>query len=499
MGLERISFRVIHLLSTAVIPIEVVRSTLVSATLFRMRFLSLDGTRSKRSIEPHVIDMRPLKKTSPTPSMMGDVEAMDEGKSGLATPQASPVRADVPNSADRLTIALPATPTRAPGKLVKDFADLLVLQQSSPTPRGHRKRVHPIFQIPDVLETILGYVAGSGPEERSCSRRRPLSYEHALLIYKDERKAQKVWRQSARESTKVEGSLFSCLLVNKLWHSITLRCLLQNVHFKDCRRLVAFAKNRSGAVAYPSSFVLHKLQRLTQAELDQVGEVISPRNLKWLDMYICPYVLPPVRWIPDLHRLEKLILPGNKVINDEFLLQLSQYVPNLKNLDLRACDNVSDSGIIAIALKCRKLQMCNIGRHRNGDKITSLSVASLAENTQIETLGIAGCQVDDAGIWVLAQSRGKHITRLSLNNCSLLTNHSIPLLLAFNYLPNLAVLEVRNIDRITEVRTLVDFKLWKKSQKLPVLIEGCERLTKLMSEEENRVSLAFSIIAQNST
>lgn len=447
----------------------------------------------KRSREPQAVDTRPLKKSSPAPSEYSpdeDFNQMDLVVKKLpVTPQASPTKVVEFDSADKLTI---------PSPLSREFAHLSLLRHTqSPTPETRRRRgVHQIFQIPEILENVLRHVASAAPLAAELpARRRPLSYQHALMIYRDEAKAALVWSQSGKRSLESPGPLFSCLLVNKLWHSIALRCLLETVSFRDSNRLSAFISSRRTSLAHPAAFTLQKFHKLSQAEFDRIAAVIAADNLKWLELYICPNVLPPLSWVPQLHALEALIVPGNKVISDKFLFELSHYVPNLTKLDLRACDNVTDSGIVAIAMRCRKLQVCNLGRHRNGDRITSVSVVALAKHTQIETLGIAGCNVTDAGIWELAQLRGPHITRLSLNNCSLLSNHSVPVLLALNRFPKLAVLEVRNIDGITDVRNLVGFKLWKKAQRIPVLIEGCERITKLMSDEETRVRRANSRVA----
>lgn len=113
------------------------------------------------------------------------------------------------------------------------------------------------------------------------------------------------------------------------------------------------------------------------------------QNLKWLEFYVCPRITPPLSWFDNLHKLEKLIIPGNKNIDDNFLLRLSQSIPNLKHLDLRACDNVSDSGVVCIALNCPKLKTFNIGRHRRGNLITSVSLVALGKYTQVETVGFA--------------------------------------------------------------------------------------------------------------
>lgn len=446
--------------------------------------------------------------------------------SGLITPTLTPVKVGKASNSQRiqsaaqLEISSPITPLKENAQtLSENFADLSLLQPlSSPYSvceplflHNHQNsgKPHQIFEIPEILENIVRFVSSEQeiPREKSYTRRKPLSYEHALLIYKDERKANEVWKEANDATVSIHGKendhsiLYNCLMVNKLWYSVSLSLLLENIYFKSPAHLNTFIKystsllEKSNKIAHPSIFVLHKFHSLKQNELDQLSILLSGDKMKWLEFYICPNVIPPLPWISKFKSLERLILPGNKALNDDFLLEISPHVSNLKKLDLRACDNITDSGIVAIAIKCPKLEICNLGRHRNGGNITSVSVLALAKHTQIETLGIAGCKVNDAGLWELAQLRGSSIRRLSLNNCDLLTNHSIPILFAFNYFPNLAVLEIRNIQQITDVRHLVHFKLCKRAQNIPVLIEGCERITKLLSEEETRLNAANSLIA----
>lgn len=54
---------------------------------------------------------------------------------------------------------------------------------------------------------------------------------------------------------------------------------------------------------------------------------------------------------------------------------------------------------------------------------------------------------------------GDNVERLSLNNCKLLTDYSIPYLLGFKYFPKLSVLEIRFLDNLKDVRLIVKFKL----------------------------------------
>ncbi|SJM86310.1 related to Antagonist of mitotic exit network protein 1 [Zygosaccharomyces bailii] len=501
-----------------------------------MKFAALGNGSFKRLRETQV-EFRPRKKSSPIPSdSESETESFNkryplEGvlrrrcqerkrrwrtsgsdvktdKAEESDVQKTPERNWENARIDSVVQLAPVSPTMFnEERVTKHLADLKLVTptQSTPPRISTHAAPHAIFEMPEIVERILQFVSLSEevPRERPYARRRPLSYEHALMIYKDEKKAAQVWNARSHNGSRhsTSGNMYCCMLVNRLWHHIALDLLLKRLHFKDLHKFHHFVQRSRtlsqtrNKVLKPTMLVLHKFHKLRQEQMDELSVWLSCENLKWLEFYICPSVVPPMSWIRKFSHLEKLVLPGNKRIDDQFLLQVSTYVRSLKVLDLRACDNVTDTGVIAMALKCPQLQACNLGRHRNGGNITSLAVVALARHTQIETLGTAGCKVTDAGLWELAQLRGRAIRRLSLNNCDLLTNHSIPTLFAFNYFPNLAVLELRHVDQITDVKNLVQFKLWKKAQNLPILIEGCERLTMLISEEESRIRRNNSLLA----
>ncbi|CAR28644.1 ZYRO0F08712p [Zygosaccharomyces rouxii] len=521
-----------------------------------MKFASLSNGSFKRLRETPPVDLRPRKKSSPTPSdSESDNESNVNNKWRNSLDQVFK-RRNTSNNLGRKrrwknkgpfvrTAQNPPSPVNVtPGptsvkngprwedaridsviqlatispfneeKVTRHMADLTLVTPSSPTPPialPPTVKPHPIFQMPEIVENILRFVSAYAeiPREKPYARRKPLSLEHAKLIYKDEKKAMEVWNNRSQigahnsngDGNEMMGSvMYNCMMVNRLWFHVTLELLLEKFHFKDLTKFRRFLNvknqmNTNKKLIKPKMMVLHKFHKLQQSELDELSRFLSCESLKWLEFYICPDVVPPVAWINQFNNLEKLVLPGNKKIDDKFLIQVSGHVNNLKVLDLRACDKVTDSGIIAMAIRCPQLQACNLGRHRNSSNITSLAVVALARNTDVETLGMAGCKITDAGLWELAQLRGSRIKRLSLNNCDLLTNHSIPTLLALNYFPNLAVLELRHVDQITEVKQLVKFKLWKRSQNIPVLIEGCERITRLMYDEENRIRKSHSLLA----
>ncbi|AJP37233.1 AVB_G0003410.mRNA.1.CDS.1 [Saccharomyces cerevisiae] len=428
----------------------------------------------------------------------------------LSTPEATPLKNTATENAWATSRVVSAsslsivTPTEIKNILVDEFSELKLGQPLT----AQHQRSHAVFEIPEIVENIIKMIvsleSANIPKERPCLRRNPQSYEHSLLMYKDEERAKKAWSAAQQlqdpplvgRKEKKQGALFSCMMVNRLWLNVTRPFLFKSLHFKSVHNFKEFLRTsqETTQVMRPSHFILHKLHQVTQPDIERLSRM-ECQNLKWLEFYVCPRITPPLSWFDNLHKLEKLIIPGNKNIDDNFLLRLSQSIPNLKHLDLRACDNVSDSGVVCIALNCPKLKTFNIGRHRRGNLITSVSLVALGKYTQVETVGFAGCDVDDAGIWEFARLNGKNVERLSLNSCRLLTDYSLPILFALNSFPNLAVLEIRNLDKITDVRHFVKYNLWKKSLDAPILIEACERIMKLIDQEENRVKRINSLVA----
>lgn len=347
--------------------------------------------------------------------------------------------------------------------LITDFSELSIINSSSSSIYSTQQS-HPIFEIPEIIDNIVKQLYLIENEQ-------DLSNGHHK-------------KDVNRENT---STVVSCLAVSKTWNKVSKGYLMRDLKFTKSTSLTNFLSQCSTKKTTPQSLILHKMSDINNNNSRGLEIIIDPKQLRHLEYYVCPNILPPVNWFQSLTKLEKLILPGNKLINDSYLIQICRYLPNLKVLDLRACDNITDAGIVAVGTHCKQLVSCNIGRHRNGSSITGLSVVALAKNTMIRTLGLAGCDITDASMWELAQKCGKNIERLSLNNCNKLTNFSLPMLFAFNYFPNLNVLEIQNIAKITDVRHMVRYKIWKRSQRIPILIKGCDRITKLIHEEERQI------------
>ncbi|KAL3233901.1 Antagonist of mitotic exit network protein 1 [Nakaseomyces bracarensis] len=387
----------------------------------------------------------------------------------LPTPTGTPIKQDriwsSPSSLSSLT-SIPNFEECKNERLINDFSELSIIN-SCDSSIFSVERPHKIFEIPEIVENIFKQLS---------------TIEQETIVSGKSKKKHK-----DSEKINVTPSLSNCIAVNKLWYQVGKQILMENLCFSSTSKFKHFLSHTKNFVAKPNILILHKLNSLVEADILGLEDFVDPTELKILEFYVCPNILPPISWFKKTSKLETLVLPGNKLIDDNYLIQISRHMPNLKTIDLRACDNISDAGIVAISTHCKNLVNCNIGRHRNSNKITGLSVIALAKHTKIETLGVAGCSINDASLWELAQICGKNIKRLSLNNCSQLTNFSIPMLFAFNYFPNLSVLEIRNLNQITDVRHLVRFKLWKRSMKIPVLIEGCNRISKLITIEEDKL------------
>lgn len=367
---------------------------------------------------------------------------------------------------------------------------------------------HLIFEIPEILEIILRYVAhdyvDTIPTEPKMSRRPPLSYNHSLLMYGEEQ-GKRVWgRMVSDSSIKTSESLksnaktlsnnpnlYSCLLVSKTWNSTMLSILNENLYFKTDSEFENFtscmlSKNsiESGNAPQPFSLVMHKI-RTPQSILDVFSTQISPRRLSWLEFYICPTTLPPLNLVTQ--SLKKLVLPGCKQLTDDHLKLLISKAPKLNYLDIRACDQITDSSLYFIGQNCKNLEILNCGRHKRGELITDVSIGAIAKNCPIRTIGLAGCGISDWTIWEIALNCGKTLERLSVNHCWKLSDLGICRVLKAGLLENLSVLEIRGL-RLNNVGEIVYWKKRRSQGNFKVLIEACETIDTMLQNTENEIN-----------
>lgn len=373
---------------------------------------------------------------------------------------------------------------------------------------------HKIFEIPEILEIILRHVAHDYtdkiPVEPKLSRRPPLSYNHSLMIYGEER-GKKVWNRTVSSTTmssfsstngrpnsefsstemKKNPNLYNCLFVNKKWYFTMLSILNENLFFKSDSQFENFTSSICTSdinTPEPFSLVLHKIKS-PQSVMDVFASQVSSRRLNWLEFYICPAILPPISFIS--HSLKKLALPGCRSLTDDHLKLLVSRAPELMHLDIRACDQITDASIYFIALNCPRLEMLNCGRHTRGELISDVSIGMIAKHCQIRTIGLAGCGISDWAVWELALHCGSRLERLSLNYCWKLSDVGICRVLKAGLMESLSVLEIRGVS-LNDVRDIVQWKRRRLSYKHKVLIEACENLDRLMKDVQTQLDLEVS-------
>lgn len=364
---------------------------------------------------------------------------------------------------------------------------------------------HIALQVPEILNLILEYVDNFNtiPHESAPKRRKPMSLQHALLLHGDSSATRQEWHRSQSESRKRDttakwhqqtrnngAGLYSCLFVNKFWYAVSVRLLYKQLHFKKDSSWKSFLKqNCADSDFRPSLLVLHKLSETTQqSDIKMLGDRCGG-NLEWLEFYTCPNIVPTKPLLSG-GKITKIVLPGCSRVDDRTIALVAESCPALETLDLRACEKVSDRGLKFVAKHCRQLKLLNVGRTQRGELITHNGLKHIARRTQLTTLGAAGTAIEDRTVWDFAAYRGKSIERLSLNNCKLLTNKSVPRIL--KYTPNLSVLELRGCTQITEMRPIVKFKRIKERMGCVPLIEGCELFELRMKEAEWLIEMEVS-------
>lgn len=371
-----------------------------------------------------------------------------------------------------------------------------------------------IFQIPEILNLILQFVGiddeSKIPKETPPIRRNQQEQQQHMTNTTQRFVSTNSIQSGLSLKTTTQGNvpsnntnnLFNCLMVNKLWYKITLEILYQNLHFDTEIKLKNFNNHFSNSYSndfkiHPKSLVLHKLKDIKQSDIDLISSKINPMDLKWIEFYICPKVLPSIELFTIsnsiLDKLEKIVLPGSKLIDDNYLKIISENCLNLKILDIRACELITDSGIYHIGNNCPNLEVLNIGRHSRGELISDYGISSIIRNTNIKTLGLAGCGITNRTLWELAIIKGSQIERLSLNNCWKLNDNGLSKILKFDYLVKLSVLEIRNCYKLTEFKNFVEFKRRQKSKrKINILIECCDLLQRKFKDAELKLDLEIS-------
>lgn len=358
-----------------------------------------------------------------------------------------------------------------------------------------------IFEVPEILYKVIEYadlMYTKVPEEGVPVRRRPLSYRHALLIYGNKREAEKALEDRNEQSSSSKGVLHSCLLVNKLFHNITKEIMSRKVFFDDETRMKKYLMylkkgQLSAPQAAPSLFVLHKLFSMKQASVDLIVQHMDMSKLEWIEFHMCPKAIPTPEFFVNGEKIKKIVITGSKKFDDSALSEIAARCPNLETVDVRACEQITDSGIYELGRRCSNLRSVNFGRKNRGNLVTDASVSELIKNNpKLDTVGLAGCHITDKAIWDLAVHCSASLQRLSLNNCPLITNQSIPLILHSNYLSNVSVLELRYASKITNFKPIIEFKRRQEFKGISMLIEVCEDLCLKMRSQEVQMDKVIS-------
>lgn len=376
-----------------------------------------------------------------------------------------------------------------------------------------------IFDVPELVHRILLFVEAQNdcqPREHTPIRRKPLSYNHALLIYGDKELAQQAMAEDNKQQKQEQqqyhhtpsNPLFNCLLVNKLFNRITREILAKTFYFSNDTQFQKYitAISSPNIVSTPIQFQpqlfnLHKLFHSNQSLFNKaICNNINFHNLTSFELFMCPKIYPSWEIFQTCgQKLKTLVITGSKTIDNDFCFMISQYCQNLTHLDLRACELISDSGLYQIAKTNHNLQQVNVGRKNKGYLISDVSIMPLIKNNvNLHTLGLAGTYISDVVMWQMGHSL-KLLSRLSLNNCPRLTNSGLTHVLNQPHVfPHLTVLELRFNLQLTDLTSLIHFKNRKTYQYYHqregeteasaygelLLVELCETLMYRMRRQE---------------
>lgn len=338
-----------------------------------------------------------------------------------------------------------------------------------------------IFNIPEIVYKIIEFASYQNDiTNQPISRRKPETFNHALLIHGNREAAKQAMNKVPPNSFQV---LSNCLLVNKLFNQVTKDILNKRFFFDNETKLYRFLKEMTGLIR-PKEFKLHKLYQMKNSVFNQYLSQFNFENLTTLEIFMCPKFLPSREFFVNGVNIKHIVICGSNLLDDNYLIDISRTCPNLETIDFRGCEMITDTGIYHIAMGCSKLTTINFGRKNRGHLITDASVGKLIKNNpNLSTIGLAGCHITDKTVWDISIHCNYRVERLSLNNCPLLTNQCLPLILMTDYLENLNVLEMKHTN-ITNLKPIIEFKRKQEFKGIPILIEVCELLCYKMRQQE---------------
>lgn len=292
--------------------------------------------------------------------------------------------------------------------------------------------------------------------------------------------------------------IYQCLFVNSLWHDCTSRYLWKHIVFEDSKsEYESFKKFTStitqSNVKYYKAIRSIQLRKIKEKSLNGLLQQVAPciNRLEKLDFYICDHLsdISLDLFVKNnvYSTLTYISLAGCNKITDSFIMSVAHHCPRLSHLDLRACGQISDASISVIAEKCRNLHHLNVGRVRDRDRISIQSISLIAKYTKVAVLGLAGCDMTDECLVMLAKHRGKKLERISVNNCYKLTNKTIQAFV--KYCPNLSVFEMK------ECHWIDDWSCVAELVQRRVLLTLCDQQNKACVEWARRHGRVMNVKA----
>lgn len=326
---------------------------------------------------------------------------------------------------------------------------------------GQYSACNAALAIPEVVENILRLLDEISWQSKSLGLNRQQNKDVSPMDSED------------REEC---GSMNACATVNQVFYWAAKRILSTRVELKSMEQLDQYAAAEAGNDNLCRDLLVHRIKTCEQAEFDRINQY----RLKSLELYVCPKLVPAESLLSS-GTLLKLALPGCGLVDDSVMQSVARLCKHLEVLDLRACELVTDMGIVAIAENCPRLSYLNVGRVKNSAGITDRSLTQICQLTSVETLGLAGCSIGDEGVFAIAQHRGPHIERLSMNQCHAVSDYSLVSLLKAS--PKLQVLEIVGCEQVSDAEQLYNFKsatgaLVETSTSLAMKIKLYERLVK---------------------
>lgn len=255
-------------------------------------------------------------------------------------------------------------------------------------------------------------------------------------------------------------SLYNCSKVSPLWRCLISSILNHDIVYQHNGSLNLFHITERDGKIHPKNLSFYKFRNHHDFAQKQLP-ILELTRLNSLKFYISPVIPQVFHKLGLTNTLRKLTIAGDKNITDKQLIEIVMGLPDLVELDLRACTLISDVAIVSIVKYCPLLENVNLGRHENANLITDLSVMALSQLQNLKTLGLSGCHmITDVSIWQLYSKRASTLHRISINGCTKITDNSITDIVSKNGFPKLSMLDIRNCSLI-RFKQLMDYRNWK--------------------------------------